>query len=126
MATKVRARPAALSLTPAAEARIAALMARVTGEEPRAWGKIIGFGRYRYRYGSGREGETFRVGFAPRAGSLVLYLPGDGPERARLAAALGDLKTGAGCVYVKRLADVDAAALEALVAHVHANPPDAA
>ena len=110
----------------AADARtLADLMARVTGEVPAAWGKMVGFGRYRYRYASGREGETFRVGLAARKDAVVLYLPGDEPERAALVDALGPLKTGAGCVYVKRAADLDPAALERLVAHVHAHPPSA-
>lgn len=106
---------------------LAAMMARVTGEPPALSGSIIGFGRYRYRYASGREGEAFRASFAPRRTALVLYL-GDGsePERDRLVAALGPLKTGAGCLYVKRLADVDAGALERLVAHAYAHPPHAA
>lgn len=105
---------------------VAAIMSRVTGEKPARWGSMIGFGRYRYWYASGREGETFRVGFAARKSALTLYLPGDGAEREALVERLGALKTGAGCVHVKRLADVDGPALEALVAHVHAHPPDAA
>jgi hypothetical protein len=104
---------------------VAALMARVTGEPPAAWGTMIGFGRYRYRYASGREGETFRVGLAARKDALTLYLPCEADHDA-LVDALGPVKRGKGCVYVKRLADVDSAALEALVAHVHANPPSAA
>ena len=110
----------------AADTRAAAeLMARVTGEPPIAWGAMIGFGRYRYRYASGREGETFRVGLAARKDALTLYLPVDGPEGDALLDRLGPVKRGVGCVYVKRLADVDRAALETLVAHVHANPPNA-
>ncbi|WP_375403231.1 DUF1801 domain-containing protein [uncultured Sphingomonas sp.] len=111
----------------AADARAAAeLMARVTGELPVAWGSMIGFGRYRYRYESGREGEAFRVGLAARKDALTLYLPGEGPDHDALLRRLGPVKLGKGCVYVKRLADVDHPALEALVAYVHANPPSAA
>ena len=101
------------------------LMARITGEPPVAWGTMIGFGRYRYRYPSGREGETFRVGLAARKDALTLYLPCEGPEGDALLDQLGPVKRGVGCVYVKRLTDVDGPALEALVAHVHAHPPNA-
>ncbi len=102
-----------------------ALMARVTGEPPVAWGTMIGFGRYRYRYASGREGETFRVGLAARKDALTLYLPVDGVVGEALLDRLGPVKRGVGCVYVKRLAEVDEAALEVLVAHVYAHPPNA-
>jgi hypothetical protein len=110
----------------AADARAAvALMARVTGEPPAAWGSMIGFGRYQYRYESGREGETFRVGLAARKDALALYLPCEGSDSDALVDRLGPVKRGVGCLYVKRLADIDLAALEALVAHVHAHPPNA-
>lgn len=93
-----------------------ATMSRLSGEPPRMWGpSIIGFGTLHYRYASGREGDTLRVGFAPRKGQTVLY--GLGIERnAALVARLGKVKTGKGCLYVKRLSDVDIAVLEALIA----------
>ncbi|WP_375427262.1 DUF1801 domain-containing protein [uncultured Sphingomonas sp.] len=86
---------------------------------------MIGFGRYRYRHESGREGEAFRVGLAARKDALTLYLPCEGAMGDALINRLGPVKRGKGCVYVKRLAEVDLPALEALVAHVHANPPSA-
>lgn len=96
---------------------IAAMMARVSGEPPRMWGpSMVGFGRYRYRYDSGREGEAMRVGFSPRAAALTLYMMDGFPEHAELLARLGKHSTGKSCLYVKRLADVDGAVLEALVA----------
>jgi hypothetical protein len=91
----------------------AALMARLSGEPPRLWGpSIIGFGRYHYRYDSGREGESCRIGFSPRKAELVFYLAGleDGDF-----APLGKHRRGKGCLYVKRLAGVDMAVLEALI-----------
>lgn len=93
---------------------VAALMARLSGEPPRLWGpSIIGFGRYHYRYDSGREGDMCRIGFAPRKAELVFYLAGlDDAD----FMALGRHRRGKGCLYVKRLADIDMGALEALIA----------
>ena len=52
------------------------LMARVTGEPPRMWGKsIIGFGEYHYKYESGREGDAPAAGFSPRKAAITIYLP---------------------------------------------------
>lgn len=92
------------------------MMERVTGYPARMWGpSIVGFGSYRYRYESGREGEMCRLGFSPRAGQLVFYIAAEeAPEP--LLARLGKHKRGKGCLYVTRLADVDQAALEELVA----------
>lgn len=95
---------------------VCALMARVTGEPPVLWGgSMVGFGRYRYRYGSGREGEWFVTGFAPRAGALSLYIMGGFPRHQALMDRLGRYRTGKSCLYVKRLTDVDAAVLEQLL-----------
>lgn len=93
------------------------LMARVTGCPARMWGpSIVGFGRYRYRYESGREGESMLTGFSPRKASLVVYgIPGHddvGDDLARL----GKHKVGKGCLYITRLADVDLSVLEKIVA----------
>ena len=95
---------------------IAAMMARLSGEPPKMWGpSIIGFGHYHYKYDSGREGDSIRIGFSPRKGQTVLYLPGSISGQTDLLARLGKHKQGKGCLYIKRLADVDADALEALV-----------
>jgi Domain of unknown function (DU1801) len=79
------------------------------------WGpSIIGFGSYHYVYESGREGDTPLVGFSPRKAALVLYnCSGAGDEA--LFAKLGKHTRGKGCLYIKKLADVDGAALEKLV-----------
>lgn len=92
---------------------VAAVMARLSGEPPAMWGpSIIGFGRYHYRYDSGREGESCRIGFAPRKAELVFYLAGlDDAD----FADLGKHRRGKGCLYVKRLATIDMAVLEALI-----------
>ncbi len=94
---------------------IAAMMARLSGEPARMWGpSIIGFGQYQYRYESGREGESCRIGFSPRKGQTVLYLIGNPPDREAQLARLGRHKTGKSCLYVKRLSDVDVEVLESL------------
>lgn len=93
------------------------LMAEITGEEPAIWGtSIIGFGRYHYRYASGHEGDAPLASFAPRKQHLVIYLVGGFEDRhARDLAKLGPYKTGKGCLYVKRLSDVDLSTLRRLI-----------
>jgi hypothetical protein len=97
-----------------ADARsLIAMMMRLSGEPATMWGpSIIGFGRYRYRYDSGREGEMCRIGFSPRKGQTVLYLIDGFEGHAELMAKLGKHKTGKSCLYVKRLSDIDLVALE--------------
>ena len=94
-----------------------ALMERVTGEQPRMWGPaIIGFGKYHYRYDSGREGEMLRVGFSPRKANLALYLIVKGDGFGDMLDRLGKHKRGGSCLYVNKLADVDLNVLESMVA----------
>ena len=93
---------------------VAALMTRLSGEPPRMWGPgIVGFGERHYKYESGREGSTLEIGFAPRKEALALY--GMGVQDSPLLAGLGKFTTGKGCLYIKRLADIDVAVLEALI-----------
>lgn len=102
---------------------LSALMERVTAKPPVMWGpSIVGFGRLHYRYESGREGTTMRVGFSPRAKELVIYGCGGALERMGGAERLGKVRLGKDCIYVKRLGDVDGAALEALVAEGFRGP----
>jgi hypothetical protein len=92
------------------------LMRRVTGAEPEMWGpSIVGYGSYHYRYASGREGDWFLTGFSPRKRDLTLYVMAGFEGYEDLLARLGPHKTGKSCLYVKRLADLDLGALEALV-----------
>ena len=92
------------------------LMQSATGEKPKMWGpSIIGFGSYHYTYESGREGDAPLIGFSPRKAATVLYgATGCGDSEA-LLAKLGKHSTGKGCLYIKKLADVDQKVLEALV-----------
>lgn len=92
------------------------IMRRVTGAEPKMWGpSIIGFGKYHYRYDSGREGEMLRVGFSPRKANLALYLTPKGDDFVALLSKLGKHKTGSSCLYVNKLSDIDLEVLEALI-----------
>jgi hypothetical protein len=96
--------------------RLRDLMAELTGEEPAMWGPtIVGFGRVHYKYATGREGDMPAVGFSPRKASLSLYGLTNAPESAALLGRLGKHKTGAGCLYVTKLADVDEAVLAELI-----------
>lgn len=94
-----------------------AMLRRVTGHEPVLWGpSMIGFDQYHYRYASGHEGDTFKVGFSPRPAKLSLYGIGRDDGHMERLARLGKHALGKGCVYVKRLADVDLEVLEDLFA----------
>ena len=94
------------------------LMQDVTGEPAVMWGpSMVGFGTYHYTYATGREGDWFVVGFAPRAAALTIY--GIHHDEAYGAPAdlsrLGPHTTGKGCVYIKDLSLVDRDELERLV-----------
>jgi hypothetical protein len=85
------------------------------GEKPKMWGpSIIGFGSYHYKYESGREGDMPLIGFSPRKAANVLYGMTGSSDSKALLAKLGKYTTGKGCVYIKKLADVDRQVLEAM------------
>lgn len=95
---------------------LATLMRRVTGEEPQMWGSsIVGFGSVHYRYESGREGDTLVVGLSPRKAALTVYLMSGMVGYDDLLDRLGPHQQGKGCLYVKRLADLDEAVLTELI-----------
>lgn len=94
-----------------------AMFQRLTGEPPTMWGpSIVGHGRYRYTYDSGRSGEACLAAFAIRGRELVVYLSCDGQDQQALLARVGKHRMGKSCFYFKRLADLDTAVLEQLVA----------
>ena len=95
------------------------VMQRLSGEPPVMWGpSMVGFGKRHYRYDSGHEGDTFVVGFAPRKAALVIYgIYSEYDGDPSVLAALGKVTAGKGCVYVKRLDQVDLDVLEHLVAN---------
>jgi hypothetical protein len=97
----------------------------VTGAEPVMWGpSIVGYGHHHYVYDSGREGDTLRVGFSPRASALTLYGLLGAPASVGLLETLGPHKTGKGCLYVSTLARVDGQVLRDLVAAAWAHGYD--
>ena len=104
--------------------RLLEIMKEVTGKPPKMWGpSIIGFGEYHYVYASGHEGDMCLAGFSPRKSALTLYFNAGLEERfAAQLKKLGKCKTSKGCLYIKKLADVDLAVLremiEANVAHL--------
>jgi len=97
--------------------RLCAMMREITGEPPTMWGtSIVGFGAYHYRYASGHEGDAPLAGFSPRSQHLVIYLAaGFGDRYQSVLARLGPHKAGKGCLYVKRLDEVDQDALRELI-----------
>ena len=104
--------------------KIMGLMQQITGEKPKMWGNsIVGFGNYRYKYASGREGEWFVTGFSPRKTSLTLYIMSGFSRYEDLLGKLGKHKTGKSCLYVKSLAEIDQAVLGRLVEEVGGSAP---
>lgn len=92
------------------------LMTKATKQPPKMWGtSIVGFGSYHYKYESGREGEAPLAGFSSRKGDITLYLASGFPEQEELLAKLGKHKTGKGCLYIRKLSDVDLKILEQLI-----------
>lgn len=95
---------------------VAAIMAKATKQSGKMWGKaMVGYGQYHYVYESGREGDWFVTGFAPRKGNLTLYIMDGFPKYQDLLDKLGKHTTGKSCLYIKRLSDVDLKILEQLI-----------
>jgi hypothetical protein len=92
------------------------LMREVTGLEAEMWGSsIVGFGSYHYRYESGREGDMILAGFSPRKQNLVIYNMGSFGQDDELLRKLGKYTLGKGCLYIKRLDDIDLPILKSLI-----------
>lgn len=95
---------------------VVALMESATGARAKMWGtSIVGFGSYRYRYESGREGDWMLCGFSPRKQNLVVYIMPGFSNYDALLERLGKHKTGKSCLYINKLADIDFDVLEQLV-----------
>lgn len=101
---------------------VARMMKKATKKDPKMWGaSIIGFGEHHYKYASGREGDTMQIGFSPRKQNITLYiLSGTGSP---LLKKLGKYTTGKGCLYIKKLADVDKQVLQELINESFNNAP---
>lgn len=92
------------------------LMRAITGKRATMWGpSIVGFGKYHYRYASGREGDFFLTGFSPRKQALTIYVISGFEVHSELMQDLGKFKTGKSCLYVKRLDDINRQVLEQLL-----------
>ena len=92
------------------------MMKKVTGSKPKMWGaSIVGFGSYHYKYNSGHAGFTCLTGFSPRKQNISIYLMPGLPSHPELLQKLGKYKAAKGCLYIKRLADVNPDALEKLI-----------
>ncbi|HLV26167.1 MAG TPA: DUF1801 domain-containing protein [Gemmatimonadales bacterium] len=92
------------------------LMKRVTGKPPKMWGpSIVGFDSYRYTYESGHSGEAPLAAFAIRGKDIVTYLTCEEAARDRLLERLGKHRMGKGCLYFRKLSDLDMSVLEELV-----------
>ncbi len=100
------------------------LMKRATGENPRLWGTIVGYGEYHYRYESGREGDAPAAGFAPRKAASTIYVVDGVGAHSDLLERLGPHTTGVGCVYIKDLEAVDLDVLEEIVRRSYASLTD--
>lgn len=97
---------------------LAKMMKSITRAEPAMWGtSIVGFGRYHYKYESGHEGYSCLTGFSPRKQNITVYVMPGFSEHPDLLNNLGKYKAGKGCLYIKRLADIDKAVLEKLIKH---------
>jgi hypothetical protein len=92
------------------------IMKKVTGYPATMWGPgIIGFGTYHYKYDSGHEGDACLAGFAPRKGKISLYVMAGANNHTDLLGKLGKHKAAKGCIYIKKLEDIDTTVLEKLV-----------
>ena len=104
------------------------ILRSITGCEPRLWGSsLVGFGRYHYRYESGREGDSFLTGFSPRKAAFTVYVMPGFQRYGSLLKKLGPHKTGKSCLYLKNLDAVDREVLTEIlresVAYMRANYP---
>jgi len=95
---------------------LAKLMAKATKQQPKMWGtSIVGFGSYHYKYESGREGDSCLTGFSSRKADISVYLMASFSGHDELLSRLGKHKMGKGCLYIRKLSDVDLKVLEHLV-----------
>jgi hypothetical protein len=93
------------------------IMQKITGEKPKIWGSgMIGFGNYKYKRKGGKdEYEWFNVGFAPRKDKITIYVSCYLEKFEDLLKKLGKCKWGKGCLYIKKLDDIDLKVLEKLI-----------
>jgi hypothetical protein len=96
--------------------RLIDIMKELTGYEAKMWGPgIVGFGSYHYKYESGREGDAPLIGFSPRKNEISIYFATVYPGKEKLLQQFGKYRAGAGCIYVKKLEDIDIAILKKMI-----------
>ena len=96
--------------------KVLELMKKITKEKPIMWGpSIVGFGKYHYKYASGREGDWFLTGFSPRKQNLTLYIMSGFKRYDELMKKLGKHKTGSSCLYINKLEELDIKVLKELI-----------
>ncbi len=96
--------------------QLLAIMIEITGKQPVLWGdSIVGFGQYHYQYKSGREGDWPVTGFSPRKQNLAIYIMPGFSSYTSLLEKLGKHKTGASCLYINKLEDVDVDVLKQII-----------
>lgn len=96
--------------------QLIAIMQETSGQRPVMWGaNMIGFGSYHYKHASGREGDMMVLGFSPRKAAISLYGLIFYEENTSPLTRLGKHKAGKGCLYVKRLADIDISVLKEMI-----------
>lgn len=96
--------------------RIVEIMEKHSGYPAKMWGPaIVGFGTYHYKYDSGREGDTPMVAFSPRKAAIALYLSTNFPAKETLLQKFGKHNTGKGCIYLKKLSDINLDVLNEMI-----------
>jgi hypothetical protein len=95
--------------------RLVEIIGKISGYKPVLWGKMIGFGAYHYKYDSGREGDSFLVGFAPSKVGITIYTNCYLDPQTELLAKLGKHKATKACIYIKKLEDIDIDILEQIL-----------
>ena len=103
--------------------KIHQMMTSISGWKGKMWGPcVVGYSSYKYKYPSGRTGETFRIGFANRKAQITLYVLWYPDKDDKLLAQLGKHKIGKGCLYIKRLSDINESVLEAIINRAVTDP----
>ncbi len=96
--------------------RLLQIIKEITGIEPKIWGiSIIGFGKYKYKRKNGEEYEWFNVGFSPGKAHMTVYVMFDLEQEKELLTQLGPCKNGRGCLYIKKLEEVDISILKKII-----------
>ena len=97
-------------------ARVDTIFREVTGFAPILWGpSVIGYGRYHYRYDSGREGDFLATGFSPRKAAISVYILPGYADFGAILKDLGKHRLGKSCLYINRLSDIDEGVLKRLI-----------